>query len=58
MVMHKLESVLVNHTHKYPYDFEIQTDHLIPAISPGFFRINKKKVLYHLKYRSIETEWK
>ena len=31
--MHKPESVLENEMHKIPWDFEIQTDHLIPARS-------------------------
>ena len=32
--MHKSESVRVNETHKILLDFEIQTDHLIPARRP------------------------
>ena len=29
LYMHKLESVMENETHKVPWDFEVETDHLI-----------------------------
>ena len=38
--MHKPESVLENETHKILWDFEIQTDHLIPARRPDLVLIN------------------
>ena len=41
--MHKPESVLENETHKILWDYEIQTDHLIPARRPDLVLINKKK---------------
>ena len=41
--MHKPESVLENETHKILWDFEIKTDHLIPARRPDLVFINKKK---------------
>ena len=41
--MHKPESVLKFETHKIMCDFEIQTDHLIPARKPYIMIINKKK---------------
>ena len=41
--MDNLESVPENETHKIHYDFEIQTDHLIPARRLDRMRVNKKK---------------
>ena len=41
--MHKLESILENEMHKILWDFEIQTDPLIPAWKPDLVIINKKK---------------
>ena len=41
--MHKPESVLENETHKILWDFEIKTDHLIPARRPDLVLINKKE---------------
>ena len=41
--MHNPESVLENETHKFPRDFEIQTDHLISVRRPKLIIINKKK---------------
>ena len=41
--MHKPAPVLENATHKLLWDFNIQTDHLIPAIGPDLIIINKKK---------------
>ena len=41
--MHKSESVLSNETHKIIWDFEIKTDHPIPARRPDLVLINKKK---------------
>ena len=41
--MHKPESVLENETHKILRDFEIKTDHLIPARRPELVLIGKKK---------------
>ena len=40
--MHKSESVLKNETHNILWDFEIKTDHLIPARRPDLVLINKK----------------
>ena len=36
-------AVLENDTHKLLWDFDIQTDHLIPARRPDLIIINKKK---------------
>ena len=44
--MYKGESTLENETHKILWDFEIQTDHLIPARRPNLVLINKKKNCY------------
>ena len=41
--MHNPECVLENETHKLPWDFEIQTDHLISARRPDLIIINNKK---------------
>ena len=41
--MHNPAPVLENDTHKLLRDFNIQTDHLIPARRPDLIIINKKK---------------
>ena len=41
--MHNPAPVLENDTHKLLWDFNIQTDHLIPAGRPDLIIINKKK---------------
>ena len=41
--MHNPESVLENETHKFPWDFEIRTDHQISARRPDIIIINNKK---------------
>ena len=41
--MHNPAPVLENDTHKLLWDFNIQTDHLIPARRPGLIIINNKK---------------
>ncbi len=41
--MHNPAPVLENDTHKLLWDFNIQTDHLIPARRPDLIKINKKK---------------
>ena len=41
--MHNPAPVLENDTHKVLWDFNIQTDHLIPARRPDLIIINKKK---------------
>ena len=43
--MHKPESAQENETHKILWDFEIQTDHLVPARRPDFMMINTKREL-------------
>ena len=39
--MHKTEFVLENEIHKIPFDFEIQTDPLIPVRRPDLVVINR-----------------
>ena len=41
--MHNPAPVLENDMHKLLWDFNIQTDHLIPARRPDLIIINKKK---------------
>ena len=41
--MHNPAPVLENYSHKLLWDFNIQTDHLIPARRPDLIIINKKK---------------
>ena len=41
--MHNPAPVLENDTHKLLWDFDIQTDHLIPTRRPDLIIINKKK---------------
>ena len=41
--MYNRATVLENDTHKLPWDFNIRTDHLIPARRPDLIIINKKK---------------
>ena len=41
--IHNLAPVLENNTHKLLWDFNIQTDHLIPVRRPDLIIINKKK---------------
>ena len=41
--MHNTAPVLENDSHKLLWDFNIQTDHLIPARRPDLIIINKKK---------------
>ena len=41
--MHNPVPILENGTHKFLWDFNIQTDHLIPARRPDLIIINKRK---------------
>ena len=54
--MHKPESVLENETHKILWDFEIKTDHLIPARRPDLVLINKKERPCHLVDFAVPTD--
>ena len=46
MYMHNPAPVLENATHELQWDFNIQTDHLIPARRPDLIIINKKTLIY------------
>ena len=46
--MHKLKPVLENVTHKILWDFEVQTDHIIPTRRSDLVLIDKKKRTSHL----------
>ena len=46
--MHDPASVLENNTQKLLWDFDIQTDHLIPARRPDLIIINKKREIAKL----------
>ena len=56
--MYKPESVLENETRKIHIDFEIQTDHLIPARRPDLMMIppNKKNLQIDCKVKIKENE--
>ena len=41
--MHNPESVLGDETHRFLWDLEIQTDHLISARRPGLLIVDKKE---------------
>ena len=41
--MHNPAPILENYTHKFLWDFNIQTDHLISTRRPVFIIINKQK---------------
>ena len=45
--MYKLESILENEIIKILWDFEIHTDHLIPARKLSLVLIKRKKRTYH-----------
>ena len=46
--MHNLAPLIENDTHKLPWDFNIQTNHLFPARRPDLIIINKKKRIYKI----------
>ena len=56
--MHKPESILENKTQKIVWDFEIQTDHLIPDRRPNRVIVNQKKKKKKKKKRERERERK
>ena len=55
--MHNPAPVLENDTHKLPWDFNIQTDHLIPARRPDLIIINnKKKKICKIVYSAVPAD--
>ena len=51
--MHNTAPVLQNDTHKLLWDFNIQTDHLLPARRPDLVIINKKKRICKIVYFTV-----
>ena len=49
-------SVLENDTRKLPWDFDIQTDHLISARRPNLIIINKRKRIYKIVHFAIPDD--
>ena len=59
--MHNLAPVLENDIHKLLWDFDIQTDHLIPARRPDLIVINKKENLQNCQlcwYSKVDNLWR
>ena len=60
--LHNPASVLENDTHKFLWDFDIQTDHLISIKRPDLIIINKKwemvKLSILLSWLTTEYNWK
>ena len=53
--MHNPAPVLENDTHKFLWDFDIQTDHLISARRPDLIIINKKEKKRKRKSAKLST---
>ena len=54
--MHNTESVMENETHKFQWDFEIQTDHLISARRLELEIINKKERTCRIVDFTVSTD--
>ena len=54
--MHNPAPVLENDSHKLLWDFNIQTDHLIPARRPDLIIINKRKRIYKIDEFVVSTD--
>ena len=54
--MHNPAPVLENDSHKLVWDFNIQTDHLIPARRPGLIIINKRKRICKIVDFAVPTD--
>ena len=50
--------VLENDTHKFLWDFDIHTDHLISASRPDFKIINKKKRTYKIVDFAVPADYR
>ena len=48
LYMHKLKSIQENETHKYPWDFEINMDHLISVKRSELVLNNKENNSYRV----------
>ena len=53
--MHNLAPLLENDTHKFLWDMDIQTDHLISARRPDLLIIKKKKKRKSAKLSSLQS---
>ena len=56
--MHNPAAVLENDSHKLLWDFNLQTDHLIPAKRPDLIIINKKKIIYKIVDFAVPVDYK
>ena len=54
--MHNPAPVLENDTHKLLWDFNIQTDHLIPARRPDLIIFNKKERICKIVYFAVPVD--
>ena len=54
--MQKSEPVLVNDTQRILWNFEVQTDHLIPARRPNLVLIDNKKRNCHLVDFAVQAD--
>ena len=55
--MNNPESILENKTHKYLWDFNTQTDHLISARWPDLVIVNKKRNLAKWNWKKAKKEF-
>ena len=56
--MHNPAPVLENDIHKLLWEFNIQTDHLIPVRRPDLIIINNKKKREFAKLSTLQSEGK
>ena len=56
--MFNLALVLENDSHKLLWDFNIQTDHLIPARRPDLILINKRMRIYKIVDFAVPADHK
>ena len=54
--MHNPAPVLENDSHKLLWDFNIQTDHLIPARRPDLIIMNKKTRICKIVYFAVPAD--
>ena len=54
--MHNPAPVLENDSHKLPWDFNIQNDHLIPARRPDLIIINKRKRICKIVKFAVQAD--
>ena len=54
--MLKTESLREHETHEILWDFEIKTDHLIPARRTDMVSMNNEKITCHLAHFTIQLD--